>query len=79
MDRFFESCKGRDFPFGGGGGLAAAAAEVPRTSCSPSLDHDGVPWNNNNAEHAVKAFAYYREIADGQFTEDGPERLPRAC
>src|SRR5437868_2137542 len=25
------------------------------------IDHDGVPWNNNNAEHAVKQFAYYRE------------------
>ena len=21
------------------------------------LDHDGVPWNNNNAEHAIKLFA----------------------
>ena len=35
------------------------------------LDHDGVPWNNNNAEHAVKGFAYYREVADGMLTEDG--------
>ena len=35
------------------------------------LDHDGVPWNNNNAEHAVKAFAYYRRISDGQVRE-GP-------
>ena len=33
------------------------------------LQHDGVPWNNNNAEHAVKRFAYYREIADGYFSE----------
>jgi predicted RecB family nuclease len=35
------------------------------------LNHDGVPWNNNNAEHAVKRFAYYREVADGQFSEAG--------
>jgi hypothetical protein len=35
------------------------------------LDHDGVPWNNNNAEHAIKRFAYYREIADGVFSEGG--------
>jgi predicted RecB family nuclease len=34
------------------------------------LDHDGVPWNNNNAEHAVKAFAYYRRISDGQVREE---------
>jgi hypothetical protein len=24
------------------------------------LDHDGVPWNNNNAEHAVRAFTRIR-------------------
>ena len=30
-----------------------------------------IPWNNNNAEHAVKRFAYYREIADGYFSEPG--------
>src|SRR5207247_5850950 len=35
------------------------------------LDHDGVPWNNNNAEHAVKSFAYYRQVADGRFSESG--------
>ena len=35
------------------------------------LDHDGVPWNNNPAEHAVKAFAYYRELSDGQMSEEG--------
>jgi len=26
------------------------------------LDHDGVPWNNNNAEHAVRAFTRLRNI-----------------
>ena len=33
------------------------------------LDHDGVPWNNNNAEHAIKSFAKFRRHADGRFTE----------
>jgi hypothetical protein len=33
------------------------------------LDHDGVPWNNANAEHAVKCFARHRQFADGRFTE----------
>jgi predicted RecB family nuclease len=33
------------------------------------LDHDGVPWNNNNAEHAIKRFAKYRRDGDGRFTE----------
>jgi predicted RecB family nuclease len=32
------------------------------------LDHDGVPWHNNNAEHAIHAFARYRRFADGRFT-----------
>jgi Transposase IS66 family len=35
------------------------------------LDHDGVPWNNNNAEHAIKAFAYYRRVSDGKMSERG--------
>ena len=35
------------------------------------LDHDGVPWNNNPAEHAMKAFAYYRRLSDGMMGEDG--------
>ena len=33
------------------------------------LDHDGVPWNNTNAEHAIKRFAKYRTHADGCITE----------
>ena len=35
------------------------------------LEEDGVPWNNNNAEHAIKEFAQYREDMDGQMCEDG--------
>ena len=33
------------------------------------LAHDGVPWNNNNAEHAIKRFAKHRRDADGRFTQ----------
>ena len=33
------------------------------------LDRDGVPWNNNNAEHAIKRFAKYRRDVGGRFTE----------
>jgi hypothetical protein len=33
------------------------------------LEHDGVPWNNNNAEHAMKVFAKFRRLADGKFSE----------
>jgi hypothetical protein len=35
------------------------------------LDHDNVPWNNNNAEHAIKAFAELRDVIEGPSTQDG--------
>ena len=35
------------------------------------LSFDGVPWNNNNAEHAVKAFAMLRNVIGGCATEKG--------
>lgn len=35
------------------------------------LDYDGIPWNNNNAEHAIKPFAYYRRNNEKQITESG--------
>jgi hypothetical protein len=35
------------------------------------LDYDGVPWNNNNAEHAIKAFARLRNVIGGTSSEKG--------
>ena len=35
------------------------------------LDFDDVPWNNNNAEHAIKAFASVRRVIEGPTTENG--------
>lgn len=35
------------------------------------LDHDDVPWNNNTAEHAIKAFARLRCVLGGKSTEKG--------
>jgi len=37
------------------------------------LDYDGVPWNNNNAEHAIKAFAALRNVMQGTSTRVGTE------
>jgi len=37
------------------------------------LNHDGVPWNNNNAEHAIKAFARLRRVIEGLSTPKGIE------
>jgi predicted RecB family nuclease len=35
------------------------------------LDHDGIPWNNNNAENAIKLFASRRKLIGSSFTEKG--------
>ncbi len=35
------------------------------------LDHDNVPWNNNNAEVAIKYFANHRSRLKGKTTENG--------
>jgi hypothetical protein len=37
------------------------------------LKHDGVSWNNNNAEHAIKAFARLRRTIEGLSTPKGIE------
>ena len=35
------------------------------------LDHDNVPWNNNSAEHAIKAFAALRNVIEAYSSESG--------
>jgi predicted RecB family nuclease len=35
------------------------------------LRYDGVPWNNNNAEHAIKAFARLRDVISGLSIKKG--------
>ena len=35
------------------------------------LDHDGIPWNNNNAEHAIKRFVQLRKAIGGSSTAKG--------
>lgn len=37
------------------------------------LRYDGTPWNNNNAEHAIKAFARLRDVIEGSSTAKGTE------
>lgn len=44
-----------------------------RDGCFEFLNHDGVPWNNNNAENAIKPFAKYREMAGNLITRKGLE------
>lgn len=42
-----------------------------RTKLFTFLDYNGVPWNNNNAENAIKRFAYYRRHVSGMMTANG--------
>ena len=37
------------------------------------LKYDGVPWNNNNAENSIKAFAGLRDVIAGTSTEKGTD------
>jgi hypothetical protein len=61
------------------GNLSAAASkwkarlDKDREKLFTFLSHDGVPWNNNNAEHAIKAFARLRRAIEGLSTSKGIE------
>ncbi|MFQ5688474.1 MAG: transposase [Candidatus Scalindua sp.] len=35
------------------------------------MNYDGIPWNNNNAENAIKPLAKYRARAKGILREEG--------
>jgi hypothetical protein len=69
-DRFFKRLSQREY-------LTERAAkckkrfEKNRSSLFTFLDYDGVPWNNNNAEHAIKALALLRRDFSGLTTEKG--------
>lgn len=43
--------------------------EKNRDTLFTFLHYDGVPWNNNNAEHAIKAFAGLRDVLSGSVTK----------
>ena len=47
--------------------------EKNRNQLFTFLEHDGIPWNNNNAEHAIKAVARLRSNVTGLTTEKGLE------
>jgi len=45
-----------------------------RDSLFTFLSHDGIPWNNNNAEHAIRAFGRLRDVIDGMNGEQSIEQ-----
>jgi predicted RecB family nuclease len=70
VDRFYRRLRGE---FGAG---EAARKLIERLQKNHNtmftfLDFDDVPWNNNNAEHAIKAFATLRRVIDGTTSEKG--------
>lgn len=70
IDRFFDGIAKSQYR-----SEAAEAYRQRLLKCRDKLftfiGHDGVPWNNNAAEHAVKAFARYREVADSMVSDTG--------
>ena len=54
-----------------GGFEVQTAIRENRDKLFTFLRYDGVPWNNNNAEHAIKAFARLRNIIGGSSTAKG--------
>ena len=68
VDRFYKRLSG-------GFGASEAARKIVerlqknRNTMFTFLDFDDVPWNNNNAEHAIKAFAKLRRVIEGKTTE----------
>jgi hypothetical protein len=70
VNQFFQSLAEQD--------ISSEAAEALRSRLTKYrnklftfLSYDGIPWNNNNAEHAIKQFAYYREKTVGSMRESG--------
>jgi predicted RecB family nuclease len=70
VDRFYKRLSG-GFGDGEPARKIIERLQKNRNTMFTFLDFDDVPWNNNNAEHAVKAFATLRRVIDGSTTEEG--------
>src|SRR5205807_4169604 len=70
VDRFFEEACGKPFQSEVAEGYRQRFQKY-KDKLFTFLDHDGVPWHNNNAEHAIKHFAKYRMITNGKVTANG--------
>jgi len=70
VNRFYAALSGREYQTE----VAAGYKKRFERNCDKLftfLDHDGVPWNNNNAEHAIKAFARLRRSIGGRSSAKG--------
>ena len=67
IDQFYKDLVDDDV--GEAAGKLVERLQKNRSKMFTFMDFDDVPWNNNNAEHAVKAFALLRRVIDGLTTE----------
>jgi hypothetical protein len=70
VDRFYRDLAARDYRTDLAAGYKKRF-EKNREGLFTFLLHDGIPWNNNNAEHAIKAFAVLRRAIEGTTTPKG--------
>jgi len=70
VDRFYRRLSGTEIQSESARAIKKRF-EKNRDKLFTFLVHDGVPWNNNNAEHAVKAFAMLRQVIKGVTSERG--------
>jgi predicted RecB family nuclease len=70
VDKYFQSLATRAFRSDAAEALRGRLLKH-RDKLFTFLGHDGVPWNNNNAENAVRQFAYYRDGNPGRLREPG--------
>jgi hypothetical protein len=70
VDRFYKRLSG-EFGAGEAARRIIERLQKNRNTMFTFLDFDDVPWNNNNAEHAIKAFARLRRVIEGTTTEKG--------
>ena len=70
VDRFFKFLDARDFK-SDAALKCKQRFEKNRDTLFTFLRYDGVPWNNNNAEHAIKAFARLRDVIAGASSKKG--------
>ena len=70
VDRFFSQVANSDFQ----SEIATSYQrrfQKNRDKLFTFLDFDGIPWNNNNAEHAIKSFALLRNVVRGSSSPKG--------
>ena len=70
VGRFYAALCKRDYQTEAAAGYRKRL-EKNRDKLFTFLDHDGVPWNNNNAEHAIKALVRLRNSIGGKSSANG--------